>query len=332
LFYYFWMASRADIHLHTKYSGLAHIGFLRFPESVSDPKDVVKVAKANGMETISVTDHNEIKGALIAQKFAKEYGGINVIVGEEVSTAEGEVIGHFLNERIPKHLSAAETVDRIKAQGGLVVAPHPFSMHVPALGLLVDRLPIDGLEVMNAGHVDTYSNNKAREHALSGRWALVGGSDSHSLRSIGCAYTEFDGQGPEDLRKAILNKTTRAGGVRIPMIKNIQWSLEVVMESDRLLMRALLHRKLPDDVCEPVINSVMELPTHKKIAAILASLGYFTPPVPFVAMIVGEKVLNRINSVPVHESNGGAPVIPEIRKLIRDARGGAQGQTKTRKR
>jgi predicted metal-dependent phosphoesterase TrpH len=326
------MASRADIHLHTKYSGLAHIGFLRFPESVSDPKDVVRTAKANGLDTICVTDHNSIKGALIAQEFAKEYDGVSVIVGEEVSTAEGEVIGLYLNELVPKDLSAAETVDQIKAQGGLVVAPHPFSLHVPALGLLVDKLPIDGLEVLNAGHVDTYSNHKALEHAQSGRWALVGGSDSHSLRSIGCAYTVFDGQGPEDLRRAILNKTTKAEGDRIPMVNNIQWSLEVVMESDRLIIRSMLHRELPGDIGDPVIDKVRELPTHKKIAALVASLAYFTPPVPFIAMITGEKVLNRINSVPVHESNGGAPVIPEIRKLIHDARGGAPGQTRPRKR
>jgi predicted metal-dependent phosphoesterase TrpH len=326
------MASRADIHLHTKYSGLAHIGFLRFPESVSDPKDVVRTAKANGLDSICVTDHNSIKGAIIAREFAKQYDGVNVIVGEEISTAEGEVIGLFLNEPVPKDLSAAESVDRIKAQGGLVIAPHPFSLHVPALGLLVDKLPIDGLEVLNAGHVDTYSNNKALEHAQSGQWALVGGSDSHSLRSIGCAYTEFDGHGPEDLRKAILNKTTVAGGERMSMIQNIQWSLEVVMESDRLIVRSMLHRELPGDASDPVINKVLQLPTHKKIAALVASIGYFTPPVPFIAMITGEKVLNRINSVPVHESNGGAPVIPEIRKLIHDARGGAQGQTKPRRR
>lgn len=326
------MASRADIHLHTKYSGLAHIGFLRFPESVSDPRDVVKTAKANGLDTICITDHNSVKGAFLAQSFAKEFDGVNVVVGEEISTAEGEVIGLYLNELIPKDLGAAETIDRIRAQDGLVVAPHPFSMHVPALGLLVDRLSIDGLEVMNGGHVDGFANSKALNHAQSGRWAMVGGSDSHSLRSIGCAYTEFEGTGPEDLRKAILAKTTRAGGAPIPTLKNIQWSLEVVMEADRLLLRSLFHLKLSDDLSDPVIEKVMEIPTHKKIAAIAASLAYFTPPVPFLAIAVGEKVLHRINSVPVHESNGGAAVIPEIRKLIRDARGGAQDQTGSRKR
>lgn len=326
------MPSKADIHLHTKYSGLAHIGFLRFPESVSEPEDVVKTAKANGLNTICITDHNSIKGALKAQSFAKDYDGVKVVIGEEISTSEGEIIGLFINEVIPKNLSASETVDLIKSQGGLVVAPHPFSLHVPALGLLVDRLPIDGLEVINAGHVDGYSNFKAMEHAQLGRWALLGGSDSHSLRTIGCAYTEFEGSGPEDFRKAILNKTTKAGGERSPMVKNIQWSLEVVIESDRLLVRSLLHRGLQGDASDPVIEKVKEMPTHKKIAALIASVAYFTPPMPFLAMIAGEKLLNRINSVPVHESNGGSPVIPEIRKLIRDARGGAQGQTKPRRR
>ena len=298
------MESRADTHVHTKYSGLARIAFLRFPESVSEPRDVVKKAKSIGLNTVCITDHNTIQGALLAQSFAKNYDGINVVIGEEISTIDGEVIGLYLNEEVPKGLSAAETIEIIKAQGALTVAPHPFSMHVPALGLKVDKLSIDALEVVNAGHVDGYSNDKAWQHAQSGKWALAGGSDSHSLNTIGCAYTQFEGSSEEDFRRAILSKTTKAFGDRMPMNRVIQWSFSVILQSDRLILKSMLNKNWKVGDNDPVIKKVRELPTHKKIAALFGSLAYFTPPVSYLAMIAGERFLKRINSVPIHEVNG----------------------------
>ncbi len=168
------MANRADIHVHSKYSGLARLGFLRFPESVNEPRDIVKQANLAGLSLVCVADHNTIIGGLKAKEHEKDFPGIEVIVGEEVSTLDGEILGLFLQEEVPKGLSAIETIELIRAQDGLVISPHPFSKHVPALGLKVDLLNIDGLEVLNAGHVDGYANNKALQHASSGRWALLG--------------------------------------------------------------------------------------------------------------------------------------------------------------
>jgi predicted metal-dependent phosphoesterase TrpH len=300
------MASRADIHVHSKYSGLARLWFLRFPESVNEPGDIVKRAKAVGLDTVCVTDHNTIHGGLLAQKFAKSYDGVSVVVGEEISTKEGEVLGLFLNEDIPPGLPAADVVDRIRAQDGLVIAPHPFSMHVPALGFAVDRLDIDGLEVFNAGHVDGYANNRAMEHSLSGRWALLAGSDSHSLATLGCAFTEFDGSGEEDLRRAIIRKKTSPHGRPMSVESGVKWTLEVVLESDRQIVKSLLGRKTKQDAEDPILKKVGELPGHKKIAALAASFFYIAPPIPYLVVILGAARMRRINSVPIHDPNGHA--------------------------
>lgn len=277
--------------------------FLRFPESVNEPSDIVLKAKTVGLDTVCVTDHNTIKGGVLAEKFAKGLDGIDVVVGEEISCVEGEVIGLFLNQDIPKDLPAAEAVDRIRSQGGLVIAPHPFSAHVPGLGFKVNELDIDGLEVFNAGHTDGYANNRALEYAQSGRWAKVAGSDSHSLATIGCAYTEFEGGGAEDLRKAIIKRTTVPKGEKMPIGTAVKWTLEVVMESDRQILRSMLGRNHASDPDDLVVKKVNELATHKKLAALLGSIAYFTPPIPYLVVWVGERRIKRLNSAPIHDHN-----------------------------
>ncbi len=303
------MASRADIHVHSKYSGLARLNFLRFPESVNEPRDIVKQANLAGLNLVCVTDHNTVLGGLKAKEYEKDFPGTQVIVGEEVSTRDGEILGLFLKEDVPKGLSAIETIERIRAQDGLVVSPHPFSKHVPALGLKVDLLSIDGLEVLNAGHVDGYANSKASQHAASGRWALLGGSDSHSLNTIGCAYTEFEGNGAEDFRRQILAKRTKPGGKEMTMSQVVAWSMGVVFVADVLILRSMLGRIIEVDAQDPLLVKIKEIGTSKKIVALVGSMIYFTPPIPFLVGIVGERMVKRLNSVPVHEINGNTPLL-----------------------
>ncbi|MCU0861830.1 MAG: PHP domain-containing protein [Methanomassiliicoccales archaeon] len=301
------MANRADIHVHSKYSGLARLAFLRFPESVVEPEDIVRKARNAGLDTVCITDHNTIRGGLIAQKFAKGFDGVSVVVGEEISALEGEIIGLFLNKEIPKGLPAAETIDLIRQQGGLVVAPHPFSNHVPALGYLVDKLPIDGLEVFNAGHVDGFANHRALEHSQRGNWARLGGSDSHTLDTLGCAYTEFDGYGAEDFRKAVQDRATRAFGVKQSTFMGVKWTMEVVLESDVQIVKSVLMRNYdarPDDV---VRSKVKALPGHKKLAALMASAFFLLPPVPYFVVLTGEWRMREINAKPIHDQNGEKP-------------------------
>ena len=182
------MLGHADVHVHTKYSGVTEHGILKFPESVSNPNDVVKIAKRVNLDIVCITDHNSILGAVKAKSFAKEHDCVEVVVGEEISTADGEIIGLFLNELVPPGLSVEETVDLVRQQDGMLVAPHPFSYHVPALGLLVDDIDLDGIEVINGGHIDGPANDRAMEHSRSGRWARSdrsGSKTATSTRSTG---------------------------------------------------------------------------------------------------------------------------------------------------
>jgi predicted metal-dependent phosphoesterase TrpH len=295
---------RADIHVHTKYSGVHRLGALVFPESVSDPGDVVRSAKAAGMNVLCITDHNCIKGAMKARQVGKDLGGIEVVMGEEVSTADGEVLGLFLDEEIPAGLTATETISRIRAQNGLVVAPHPFSIHCPCLGDRIETLGIDGIEVLNGGHIDDYSNKRAVEAGQSGRYALMGGSDSHCLKTIGMAYTEFEGTTAEEFRRAVLAKRTSAGGKVIPLDKAIAWSVGVVLESDRLILRSLLglDREPTED---PILGRVQRMKLGQKLGALVGSFVYFLPPVPYLVGFASKKLLlYRADEQRVHDGHG----------------------------
>ncbi len=144
-----------DLHMHTDHSG-----------DCATPVDVlVNTARDRGLGAIAITDHNEVSGAIEARKLAEDLGDIKVIVAEEVKTAEqGEVIGLFLEEKIPKGLTMAETIREIRAQGGLVYVPHPFDRFhsVPDYEHLLDMVEeIDLLEVFNPRVALTSFNEEA---------------------------------------------------------------------------------------------------------------------------------------------------------------------------
>ena len=137
----------------------------------------------------------------------------------------------------------------------------------------------------------------------------MGGSDSHSLNTIGCAYTEFEGNGGEDFRRQVLAKKTKAGGKEMTMDQVVAWSMGVVLASDVLILKSMLGGILEIDEQDPVLRKVREIGASKKIVALLGSLIYFTPPIPFLVGIVGERVVKRLNSVPVHDINGNTPLL-----------------------
>ncbi|QLH75469.1 MAG: PHP domain-containing protein [Methanomassiliicoccales archaeon] len=284
--------SRADVHVHTKYSGIGEYGVLRFPESISNPEDVVKIARQGGIDVVCITDHNSIQGALRASKFARRYDDVHVVIGEEISTLQGEVIGLFLNEEIPLGLTAEETVDRIKAQDGLVIAPHPFSYHVPAIGRMIDELCVDGIEVINGGHIDGPSNVRAMERSKCGKWAKVAGSDAHSLQQIGCAYTLFEGEGPEDFRKSIIAKRTEVRGQPFPLRLGVSWSIGIVLASDKLMLESLFG-VLSGSEDDPIASKVNKMTVDEKVVALFGSLIFFTPPVPFLAAVASKAVMRK---------------------------------------
>ena len=288
------MGQRADTHTHTLYSGVGDFGALRFPESVTRPERLVDHARSKGLNVLCITDHDAVAGAFVGQDYAKQFDDIEVVIGEEVSTADGEIIGLWLNEEIPAGLTVEETIDIIRSQGGITIAPHPFSFHVPALGDKVFELDLDGIETLNGGHIDKYSNRFAQEvrNKYPNRWAELGSSDGHSLSTVGYSWTEFEGYGAEDLRRSILNKTTVPCGHPVPIDKAVLWSMEVVLSAGWMILKSLF-RRLKPDATNPLVERIRGISTPKKVAAVLGAAIYVLPPIPFLASIASNRWLNK---------------------------------------
>ncbi|MGN6258915.1 MAG: PHP domain-containing protein [Solirubrobacterales bacterium] len=187
-----------DLHMHTDHSG-----------DCATPVDVlIHTARDRGLGAIAITDHNEVSGALEARKLAEELGDIKVIVAEEVKTAEqGEVIGLFLEEKIPKGLTMAETIAEIRRQGGLVYVPHPFDRFhsVPDYEHLLDMVEeIDLLEVFNPRVALTSFNEEAVRFATKYRIVPAAGSDSHVAQGLGSVRQRIhDFDGPAEFLEAM---------------------------------------------------------------------------------------------------------------------------------
>jgi predicted metal-dependent phosphoesterase TrpH len=276
---------RADLHTHTKYSGLSKVLFLSLPDSISEPKDVVRTAESKGLDVLCVTDHNSIRGGLEARKVAKT---VEVVIGEEVLSSDGEVLGLFLNEDVPKGLTAEETIDRIHAMDGVAVAPHPFSSHCSALGDRVLELDLDGIEVFNAFHRDQYSNELALAKCSHSGAALTGGSDAHAPMMVGDGYTEFDGTSAEDLRKALKAARTTHGGT-YTTIRNVVWMTTLlVLDLQRNLARSLI--SAGDGEGSEYSDAVRRMKRSARVVSLGASLMFLMPPTTLVASVVADRL------------------------------------------
>jgi predicted metal-dependent phosphoesterase TrpH len=178
---------RVDLHAHTMWSG----------DATTTPDELEAAVEAAGIDVLCITDHGTINGATTLADDLP----CRVVVGEELRTGAGEVIGLFLTERIPWGLSPSAAAERIRGQGGLVYVPHPFDptrhcLREPELEALVAAGLVDAVEVLNAKTSLSSLNERAArfaaEHGLPGG----AGSDAHVPEAIGAAYVEmpdFDG-------------------------------------------------------------------------------------------------------------------------------------------
>jgi glycosyltransferase involved in cell wall biosynthesis len=186
-----------DLHMHTDHS-----------HDCATPVEVLlATARAQGLGAIAVTDHNVVSGAHEAAAKANDFG-VKVIVAEEVKTAhQGEVIGLFIDEQIPRGMTLAETVAEIKRQGGLVYVPHPFDrMHaVPDYQHLLTIIEdIDLMEVYNPRVAIGSFNEEAERFAAKYRILAAAGSDSHVAQGLGSVRVRMrDFDGPQEFLESL---------------------------------------------------------------------------------------------------------------------------------
>ena len=188
---------RLDLHVHTRFSKDSHAPIA----------SVMKHCQNAGLGLVAITDHNNIQGALEVRSAAP----FQVIIGEEIKSAAGDIIGLFLQEEIPGGLPATATAQLIKEQDGLVLVPHPFCrMRPTALDLrsLLEILPlVDLIEGFNSHAVLPGDNDRGERFAQEHSLPMVACSDAHSALELGRTFTEvpaeeLDGT-PEGLLRAV---------------------------------------------------------------------------------------------------------------------------------
>lgn len=185
---------RVELHCHTCAS----------KDSLVKPERLLQHCEKIGIDRIAITDHNAIDAARTAKVLAPEM----VIVGEEIQTKQGELIGYFMSEWVPPGLTPQDTIERLRDQGAVITVPHPFDrMRGPQwteeqLQLIVPY--IDAIETFNARCLNNQPNLQARAFAKGYRLLETVGSDAHSLWEVGRASLRLpDFNSPQEFKAAL---------------------------------------------------------------------------------------------------------------------------------
>ena len=214
-------AGRADLHIHTAASdGIA---------GVDEILDHVRLR--TDLDVIAITDHERIDAALAARAIARRRGlHVEVVVGEEVTTRAGHLLGLFLVARVVPLRSLRETIAAIHEQGGLAIPAHPLVPYPLCIGaralrrLLEDPDPAvhpDGIEVFNPTAAGQRWHPRVVEFAAAHDLSAVGGSDAHRPEHIGRGVTRFPGRSAEELRRAIVDRRTDWEGEFYPPLAQV---------------------------------------------------------------------------------------------------------------
>lgn len=203
---------QADLHMHSTYS-----------DGIGTVKQILEyVQNFTQLDVIALTDHDTINGSLRARDlWAQHNYRFDFIVGEEVSTSDGHLLGLFIEKRVPSNLSMERSIDLIHAQGGLAIVPHPLcplfrhSCQRKVLDHIYANKDVwpDAIEIWNASFCGIYANHQAtRVNRKVYGWPEVGNSDAHTLNAIGRGYTWFKGQSAQDIRTGIETHSSLPGG------------------------------------------------------------------------------------------------------------------------
>ena len=193
---------RLDLHIHSTYSS----------DSVSAPRDILKIAKKIGLGGVSITDHNEIKAYENVKDLAKELGLI-LVRGCEISTSKGHLLAYGIGRKIEKGLSPERTVELIGQEGGICIIPHPTRLRTGVGSELARSLNVAAIETINS-RSHRSANKKARGIAEARKLPATGNSDSHKPSTVGKAWTLLPDEisSEEEVIEAILKGKTVAEG------------------------------------------------------------------------------------------------------------------------
>jgi|FaiFalDrversion2_1042247.scaffolds.fasta_scaffold00149_3 predicted metal-dependent phosphoesterase TrpH len=211
---------KADLHVHTSLS-----------DGMASPQEVLEyVQEHTDLDVIAITDHDSLEGAwAVREAWVRGRYRFQVVLGVEVTAIEGHILALFVERPLPSLCPAAQVVEAVHRQGGIAIIAHPLSLVTRSLNrrdivrLMTWPEPLahaDGLELAN-GFARSLPLLAGRHRAVGElaqrfRLARVGGSDAHFRQAIGSAYTLFPGRTAEELRQAILARTTEAASGRHP--------------------------------------------------------------------------------------------------------------------
>lgn len=212
---------RVDLHSHTRFS----------PDCRMEFEQIAATCEMTGIDVLATTDHHTAEGALAFREWLSERDrDLELIVGEEVMTPDGEIIGLFLEETIDSPLPLEAAIEAIRDQGGLVLLQHPFDPMRHGLDEVSWEIEPDIVEVFNARTRLDRANRKAREMADQRGLPMVACSDAHTLGEIGAAYTEvpdFDPSDPDALLEAL--EEGRMVGETSPVWVSVQSTVAKVL-------------------------------------------------------------------------------------------------------
>ncbi|MBN2095224.1 MAG: PHP domain-containing protein [Candidatus Aenigmarchaeota archaeon] len=266
-----------ELHSHSWYSRdkFGDHGF-------SSPIEMAKVAKRQGLNGIAITDHNSFKAWHSLKHFKAE--NFLALPGEEISTRQGHLLALGISEEIKPAQHFLETIDKIHAQGGIAVAPHPFDLG--ELGLAERAQHADAVEVFNAMNVDHFSNVRAGIFAKYHNMGRTAGSDAHTSAMVGKAITKINsGLDIDSVLKAIKSGKTKTFESYQSVMDMTDWYLDRLRANPKISAKHLTENHHPFK--QSMLNMLMK---HRGREGAVSKAIVFTLP-RFSAMYSATKSL-----------------------------------------
>ncbi len=197
---------RIEFHCHTKYSTCSNL----------EPKEILRLCKKRGLDGVLICDHDTFDGYLALKKILSKTDDFILIPGVELLTDRGDLIAAWIEE-YPKTNHFPEVVDSIKEQDGVVIVPHPFDVIRSSAfkPTIEDSQHFDAVEVLNSRCIR--GNKEALQYAQKYNLLKCAGSDAHFDFEIGRAWTIFNGNTSEELKKDLKSGKTTYGGKKAPL-------------------------------------------------------------------------------------------------------------------